>query len=144
MTTISTDHRLRVRALYDDLATVYDTLGREELFRLARTLAGKHGVGQRWELAFAVYVLAREHDDRDMAASAVASYAAAALPGNEREGISPESRCAFIAAQTMDYFDSLGEIAEGAELSEDLAGLLLPFPFDAGPIPPVEELLPDE
>jgi hypothetical protein len=39
----------------------------------------------------------------------------------------------------MDYFDALGEIAEGAELSEDLAGLPLPFLFDAGPIPPTEE-----
>jgi hypothetical protein len=109
-TTHATDVRDRLHALNDELVTIYENTGRAEMFSASVSAARRHGVTELWHLVYVAYRVSIDCFDYSAAFSAVAQYAAAALRDDTNpEGLSPEQRCAYIAAATLRDFQLLDD-----------------------------------
>jgi hypothetical protein len=96
----------RLGGLHERLNDVYCSDGPQAMLTAAAHAARDHEV---WHLVFVVCAIGDEHYDDNVIASAVADYACVVAQVEESPpvGVTPEGRCAFIAATTMREFDIL-------------------------------------
>jgi hypothetical protein len=103
----------RVWRLLRVLGAIYQDEGVTGLFAKATRTAMEMGIDDRREIAYAVYEIGKHEDDDYTMASAISSYANAALHHDEHwpEGVTAQERAAYIGARTLlDFqrFDKVG------------------------------------
>jgi hypothetical protein len=135
--------KARLIALRDELEHIYKRYGSKALIATAQPAAALHGVSRKSHLAYVVYELGMRLQDNTVAASAISSYARAALPLYPLDPISPEERCAFIAATIVIELGQRGMFSDLDMVEEDeLVADEVFFSFDLGES--YEELLDEE
>jgi hypothetical protein len=132
--------KARLIALRVELEHIYERYGSKALIATAQPAAALHGVSRKSHIAYVVYCLGVCMQDNTVAASAISSYAATALPIYPLNPISPEERCAFIAATIAIELGERGPYFDLESVEEDaLANDEVFFSFDLG-----ESLLDEE
>jgi hypothetical protein len=109
----------RVWRLLRVLGTIYQDEGVTGLFAKATRTAIEMGIDDRREIAYAVYEIGKHENDDYTMASAISSYANAALRHDEHwpDHIAAQERAAYIGARTLlDFqrFDDAGGFLTGS------------------------------